>query len=134
MPKMSTIKKIAVGEVKLDTDEGDVGRIERNLFALDGGTFEALRFCKNRNGRHNRVHLVIREDTFAELFEDAVGKGVFAEKTLNRLQQILERRQLLQPERAEDSEENPFLKVIGIFEDGHLAEKIDEDLYGDEPS
>jgi len=128
---MSTIKHLAVGQVDLETVEGDVGRIERNLFALNGATFEALRFCKNRNGRHNRVHLVLTESAFADLFEDALQKQVFAPYTLDRLLAVLQRWQEKRPGAGEDAGENPFLKVIGIGSDGHLAEGIDEYLYGD---
>ena len=120
MGKMTTVKQIAVGRFRwTDVDEA---RIERNLFAQNTDTFEALRFCKNRNGRHNRVHLVIREDEFVELFRDAVSNGVFHQKTLEQLRAVLEQRR------------DPFLDVIGIGEDGKLAEGIDEELYGENPA
>ncbi len=60
MAKMNTIESRAVGACQLD--EHNEGRIERNLFAVNGGTWEALRFCKNKDGQHNRVHLVIDEE------------------------------------------------------------------------
>ncbi|HKM90915.1 MAG TPA: hypothetical protein VJX29_09875 [Candidatus Acidoferrales bacterium] len=127
---MSTIKHLAVSQVDLGRG-GDTGRIERNLFAQNGETFEALRFCKNRNGHHNRVHLVLSESAFARLFEDAVQKKVFAEDTLTRLLGILLRWQEEHSGAADGVAENPFLKVIGLFNDGHLTEGIDEYLYGD---
>lgn len=133
MAKMSKIKELAFGSLDLNR-RGDVARIEKNLFAENGDTFVALRFCKNRNGRHNRVHLVIPEQAFTQLFEDAAEKGVFAEETLNRLLHFLERRQRRHIESANDSDQDPFLKVIGIFKDGHLTQGIDEELYGDELS
>jgi len=119
MPKMITIEQRAVGSCKLD--EHDEARIERNLFALDGDTWEALRFCKNRDGRHNRVHLVISEDEFIDLFRDALEKGVFRAKTLDRLRAIL------------TNQRDPLLDVIGITQDGTLADSIDDDLYGKNP-
>ena len=130
MSKMSTIKHLAVGQVDLGKEEGDVGRIERNLFELNGETFEALRFCKNRKGRHNRVHLVLLESTFADLFEDAVQKQVFGPDTLDRLLAVLQHWQEQRTGAGQDAGENPFLKVIGIGSDGHLTEGIDEYLYG----
>ncbi len=119
MPKMITIEQRAVGSCKLD--EHDEARIERNLFALDGDTWEGLRFCKNRDGRHNRVHLVISEDEFIDLFRDALEKGVFRAKTLDRLRAIL------------TNQRDPLLDVIGITQDGTLADSIDDDLYGKNP-
>src|ERR1700677_1846387 len=82
---------------------------------------EGLRFCKNRDGRHNRVHLVISEDEFIDLFRDAVEKGVFRAKTLDRLRSILTKQR------------DPFLDVIGIMEGDNIADSIDEDLYGEKP-
>lgn len=120
MPKMFTIERRAVGV--FDWGDHDQARIERNLFALDGDTWEALRFCKNRNGRHNRVHLVIGETDFVQLFRDAVRKGVFHQATLDQLREILEQRQ------------DPFLDVIGAGEDGKLTEGIEEELYGENPA
>jgi hypothetical protein len=131
--KMTTIKYLAVGEVDLESS-GDTARIERNLFAENGDTFQALRFCKRRSGRHNRVHLVLREGAFADLFEDAVEKNVFGEETLNRMLKILARRQQKRSSTAVDPDADPFLRVIGIGEDGHLTEGIDEELYGDKPA
>ena len=116
MPKMNTLKHMAVGV--LQWPEGEEARIERNLFEVDGETFEALRFCKNRNGRHNRVHLVVREPEFVSLFQEAVKNGVFGQETLDRLRAVLA------------GESDPFLDVIGIGADGMLAESIDEELYG----
>src|SRR5271154_2981781 len=87
MSKMKTIEQVAAGS--LDRGKDREARIERNLFECDGDTFEALRFCKNKNGRHVRVHLVIREEEFVELFADAVRKGVFGEATLVGLFDIL---------------------------------------------
>jgi hypothetical protein len=117
MPKMITIEQRAVGSYHWD--DRDEARIERNLFALNGDTWEGLRFCKNRNGRHNRVHLVIGEDEFIDLFRDAVAKGVFHRPTLERLRAIL------------SNESDPLLDVIGVAEDGRLTQSIDEDLYGE---
>lgn len=117
MPKMSTIEQRAVGSCALD--KHNEGRIERNLFAANGKTWEALRFCKNKDGRHNRVHLVLDEEKFVELFADAVKNGVFHQHTIDRLKAALERR-------------DPFLDVIGIGSDGALSQHIDEDLYGED--
>ena len=119
MPKMSTIERRAVGVCHLD--EHNEGRIERNLFHVNGTTWEALRFCKNKDGQHNRVHLVLDEDKFVELFADAVKNGVFRPRTVARLKTALEQR-------------DPFLDVIGIGSDGTLTQNIDEELYGDEPA
>ena len=119
MSKMNTIEQRAVGVCRLNAN--DEGRIERNLFGANGETWEALRFCKNKNGRHNRVHLVLEEDKFVELFEDAIKNGVFHQQTIDRLKMILERR-------------DPFLEVIGIGADGTLSQGIDEELYGENPA
>lgn len=118
MPKMSTIEQRAVGSCQLD--EHNQGRIERNLFNANGKTWEALRFCKNKDGQHNRVHLVLEEDKFVELFADAVKNGVFHELTIARLQAILDRR-------------DPFLEVIGSISDGTLSQNIDDELYPERP-
>jgi hypothetical protein len=120
MAKMNTIESRAVGTCPLD--ERNEGRIERNLFAVNGGTWEALRFCKNKDGRHNRVHLVIDEDKFVELFRDAVKNGVFRPQTVGKLMATL----------AEIPD--PFLSVIGSISDGTLSQNIDEELYGDDPA
>ncbi|MGB6199100.1 MAG: hypothetical protein WA871_01090 [Candidatus Acidiferrales bacterium] len=119
MAKMSRVQQKAVGVCRLD-DQNE-GRIERNVFAVNGGMWEALRFCKNKNGRHNRVHLVLDEENFVDLFQDAVRNGVFHQKTLDRLKVILDRR-------------DPFLDVIGIGSDGTLSEGLDEQLYGENPA
>ncbi len=119
MPKMNTIEQRAVGVCTLD--EHNEGRIERNLFNVNGTTWEALRFCKNKDGQHNRVHLVLDEDKFVELFEDAVKNGVFHQQTMDRLKMILERR-------------DPFLEVIGSVSDGTLSQNIDGELYGEKPA
>jgi hypothetical protein len=119
MSKMITLEQRAVGSYKWD--EHDEARIERNLFALDGDTWEGLRFCKNRDGRHNRVHLVISEDEFVDLFRDAVANGVFRSQTLERLRAIL------------TNEPDPFLSVIGIMEGDNIADSIDDELYGKNP-
>jgi hypothetical protein len=118
MPKMVTVQHCAVG--KFDWDESEQARIERNVFALNGKTWEGLRFCKNRNGRHNRVHLVIEEKNFVELFRDAVKNGVFGQETLQQLRSMLEQRS------------DPFLDVIGTGADGKLSAAIDSELYGDD--
>jgi hypothetical protein len=118
--KMVTVEHKAVG--KFNWDESEQARIERNLFALNGKTWEGLRFCKYRNGRHNRVHLVIEEENFVELFQDAVKNGVFSRQTLQAMRKAL------------GEERDPFLDVIGIGRDGRLAQDIDADLYGDEPA
>src|SRR5271168_3794056 len=117
MSKMTTLEQRAVGS--FHWNEREEARIERNLFAYDGGTQEALRFCKNRNGRHNRVHLVIGEQEFVDLFRDAVEKGVFHQQTLERLRDIL------------SDTPDPLLEVIGIADDGHLTSGIDDELYGE---
>lgn len=128
MGKMNTIKHLAVGAVPLNAR--DQARIERNLFAEDGDTFEALRFCKNRNGRHNRVHLVIKESGFVNLFADAVRKQVFGEATLVALLDILKQRLQTQPGGEPAQSRDPFLEVVGLGEDGTLTQGIDEELYG----
>lgn len=119
MSKMSCVEQKAVGVCRLD--DHNEGRIERNVFAVNGSTWEALRFCKNKDGRHNRVHLVLDEENFVDLFQDAVRNGVFHQETLDRLKIILERR-------------DPFLEVIGIGSDGKLSEGLDEELYGENPA
>src|SRR6202049_5191788 len=106
MSKMNTIEQRAVGVCHLD--EHNEGRIERNLFNANGLTWEALRFCKNKDGQHNRVHLVLDEEKFVELFQDAVNNGVFRPETIDKLKTILDRR-------------DPFLEVIGIAEGGTLS-------------
>jgi hypothetical protein len=115
--KMNTIENRAVGTCQLDNH--NEGRIERNLFAVNGGTWEALRFCKNKDGHHNRVHLVIDEEKFVELFRDAVKNGVFGPHTLGKLMVIL------------GEIPDPFLSVIGSISDGTLSANIDEELYGE---
>jgi hypothetical protein len=117
-PKMVTVEQRAVGT--FDWSETEQARIERNLCALNGRSWEALRFCKNKNGRHNRVHLVIEEDKFVELFHSAVQNGVFSEATIRDLRNVLER------------ERDPFLEVIGSTGDGTLSAGIDEELYGED--
>ena len=119
MPKMNTIEQRAVGSCQLD--EHNQGRIERNLFNANGKTWEALRFCKNKDGQHNRVHLVLDEEKFVELFRDAVKNGVFRSRTLGELRVILE------------DIPDPFLDVIGSISDGTLSQNIDEELYPERP-
>jgi hypothetical protein len=119
-PKMITVEQRAVGT--FDWDETEQARIERNLCALNGRSWEALRFCKNKNGRHNRVHLVIEEDKFVELFRSAVENGVFSEATIRDMRNILERRR----------DRDPFLDVIGTTGDGTLSANIDDELYGED--
>ncbi len=114
--KMITLEQRAFGSYHWD--ERDEARIERNVVALNGETWEGLRFCKYRNGRHTRVHLVIREEEFVDLFRDAVRNGVFHQETLDQLRLVLEERR------------DPVVDVIGIAKDGKLAEGIDEELYG----
>jgi hypothetical protein len=118
MAKMITLEQRAVGSYHWD--ERDEARIERNLFAFNGDTWEGLRFCKNRNGRHNRVHLVIGEAEFVDLFRDAVAKGVFHAETLDQLRAIL------------TGTQDPLLEVIGIARDGQLTKDIDSELYGED--
>ena len=120
MPKMNTIERRAVGVCHLD--DHNEGRIERNLFNANGTTWEALRFCKNKDGQHNRVHLVLDEDKFVELFRDAVKNGVFRPQTLGKMMVIL------------NEVPDPFLNVIGSISDGTLSQNIDEELYGDDPA
>lgn len=115
--RMATIEQRAVGSYRWD--EHDEARIERNLFAYEGQTWEGLRFCKNRDGRHNRVHLVIGEDEFVQLFQNAVENGVFRQKTLDRLRVVL------------SGERDPMLDVIGIADHGTLTADIDSELYGE---
>jgi hypothetical protein len=117
--KMVTLEQRAVGTYNWPDDDGNQARIERNLFAFEGTTWEALRFCKHHNGRHNRVHLVIGEDDFVNLFRDAIKNDVFHPRTLNALRLILEQKK------------DPFLDVIGVASDGELSRSIDSDLYGD---
>jgi hypothetical protein len=119
MSKMSCVEQKAVGRHKLD--DHNEGRIERNVFARDGKAWEALRFCKNKDGRHNRVHLVLDQENFVELFKDAVKNGVFSQPILDQLKTILEQR-------------DPFLDVIGIGSDGTLSEGLDEEIYGENPA
>jgi hypothetical protein len=116
---MNTIEQRAVGSCQLD--EHNQGRIERNLFNANGKTWEALRFCKNKDGQHNRVHLVLDEEKFVELFRDAVKNGVFRPRTLGELRMILE------------DIADPFLDVIGSISDGTLSQNIDEELYPERP-
>jgi hypothetical protein len=127
MAKMNTIKHLAAGQLNLENG-GDVARIERNLFSNEkGDTFEAIRFCKTRNGRHNRVHLVIGEDDFAELFRDAVRQGVFHESTLEMLFQALE-----EWHREEAPRRSELPNIVGLFRKGSLSnQQIDELLYGE---
>lgn len=115
--KMVTIEQLAVGAVNVD--QHNQARIERNLFAINGRSWEALRFCKNRDGRHNRVHLVIDQDAFVDLFRDAVGKGVFSDETLQKMRVIL------------GDVRDPFSEAIGMFADSNLSSDIDAELYGD---
>ena len=81
MPKMITIEQRAAGSYHWD--DRDEARIERNLFALGGETWEGLRFCKNRNGRHNRVHLVIGEQEFVDCSETQSKKACFINRHSN---------------------------------------------------
>jgi hypothetical protein len=120
MPKMSTITQRAVGVCQLD--DHNQGRIERNLFQVNGATWEGLRFCKNKDGQHNRVHLVLDEEKFVELFRDAVKNGVFSPRTLRDVRLVLE------------EIPDPFLRVIGSISDGTLSANIDEELYGEDPA
>lgn len=119
-PKMVTVEQRAVGTFAWNGS--DQARIERNLFAFDGEVSEKLRFCKNRNGRHNRVHLVIEEENFVELFRSAVENGVFSQASLQRLRNIL------------NEPRDPFLEVIGTTGDGRLSAEIDAGLYGEDPA
>lgn len=132
MAKMSTLNHLAVGS--FPWAPGEEARIERNTFVANGETFEALRFCKNREGRHNRVHLVIREPDFVELFRDAVEKGVFHEGTLEGLAGVLDLWRQRRGRAQGPPGSDPFLEVIGLFEDGTLTEGIDDELYGDSSS
>ena len=99
-PKMVTVEQRAAGT--FDWNGTEQARIERNLCVLNGRSWEALRFCKNKNGRHNRVHLVIEEQNFVELFRSAVENGVFSESALRRFRNIL------------GEQNDPFLEVIQI--------------------
>ena len=120
MGKMVTVEHRAVGT--FEWNPHDQARIERNLVALDGKSWEALRFCKSRNGRHNRVHLVIAEDDFVQLFDNAVKNGVFSEAATQKMRAALGGRR------------DPFLDVIGTVTEGDLSGDIDASLYGDEPA
>ncbi len=129
--KMVTLDRRAAGVYRWNAR--DEARIERNLVAFEGETFEALRFCKNRDGRHNRVHLVIREAEFVHLFRSAAEKGVFSETTLQQFRDVVEH--VLNKGVSDQGDRgDPFLQVIGIGEDGRLAQGIDEELYGEEPA
>jgi len=123
--KMTTIEQRAAGIYRWNTM--DEARIERNLVAYDGETFESIRFCKNREGRHLRVHLVVREDEFVELFRDAAEKGVFATETLLQLAKISEK---VAGTTHFSADTDPILSVAGLGEDGTLTRDIDEELYG----
>jgi len=127
MPKMKTIRQIACGSLNRGRDRE--ARIERNLFECGGETFEALRFCKNKNGRHVRVHLVVREEEFVELFADAVRQGVFGEATLLGLADVLEERAKAPAAEALDQNRVPFADITGLFDDGTLGSEIDSTLY-----
>ena len=120
MSKMVTVEHRAVGT--FEWNDRDQARIERNLVALDGKSWEALRFCKSRNGRHNRVHLVITEEDFVLLFDDAVKKGVFSPAAIQKLRAAL------------GDDRDPFLDVIGTVTEGDLSGDIDSALYRDEPA
>ncbi|MGH9745801.1 MAG: hypothetical protein ACRD59_06790 [Candidatus Acidiferrales bacterium] len=117
--KMVTIEQRAVGTFDWEGTP-EQARIERNLFALNGRSREALRFCKNKHGRHNRVHLVIEEENFVELFRSAVENGVFSDSALRDFRNILGARR------------DPFLDVIGTTGDGKLSAEIDKELYGED--
>lgn len=118
--KMATIEQRAVGTY--NWGDSEQARIERNLVALNGRTWEALRFCKHKNGRHNRVHLVIEEENFIELFRSAVENGVFSANSLEEFRRIVDRKG------------DPFLNVIGTTGDGKLSSGIDDGLYGENPA
>jgi hypothetical protein len=122
--KMITLSQLAVGTYRWNQREE--ARLERNVFAFEGRTFEALRFCKYKNGRHTRVHLVISRDEFLELFQSAAENGVFEADDLERIGAICRAER---ERRASDS--NPLLDVIGIGGDGTLSQNIDEQLYGE---
>ncbi|HKS81391.1 MAG TPA: hypothetical protein VJR23_07775 [Candidatus Acidoferrales bacterium] len=115
--KMVTVEHRAVGS--FDWENSEQARIERNLVALNGRTWEALRFCKHKNGRHNRVHLVIEEENFVELFRSALENHVFSERAVEAFRGML------------SDKRDPFLSVIGSTGDGNLSAGIDDDLYGD---
>jgi hypothetical protein len=117
--KMITVEQRAVGVFNWDEDGKEQARIERNVFLREGEVWEALRFCKNRNGRHNRVHLVIKEEDFVDLFRSAIENGVFQPKIVSELRNILEQKK------------DPFLAVIGVGADGKLSADIDRELYGE---
>jgi hypothetical protein len=91
-------------------------------FDWEGEPWEALRFCKNRNGRHNRVHLVIKEGDSVDRLRSAVENGVFGETTLCDLRGVL------------GEKRDSFHDVIGAASDGKLTANIDSQLYGDEPA
>jgi hypothetical protein len=91
-------------------------------FDWEGEPWEALRFGKNRNGRHNRVRLVIKEGDFVDWFRSAVGNGVFGETTPCDLRGVL------------GEKRDSFHDVIGAASDGKLTANIDSQLYGDEPA
>jgi hypothetical protein len=86
--KMHTISKLRVGTYDWPNST-DQARIERNSFLFCGEVFEGLRFCKFRNGRHTRVHLVISEGEWVELFRDAVQNGVFSTETIEEMRRII---------------------------------------------
>ena len=67
-------------------------------------------FARTKDGQHNRVHLVIDEEKFVELFRNAVKNGVFGPRTLGELMVIL------------GEIPDPFLSVIGSISDGTLSQ------------
>jgi|SRR5579862_7639278 len=118
MAKMVTVERRALGTFEWSPREQ--ARIERNLVALDGKSWETLRFCKNRNGRHTRVHLVITEHDFVQLFADAVKNGVFSKSAIRQMGAALSNRR------------DPFLDVIGIAGDLEPPSDIQAELYGND--
>jgi hypothetical protein len=108
MPKRNTIQQRAVGVRHLN--EHNEGRLERNPFHVECTTWEALRFCKNKDGPHSFLLLVLDEDKFVEPFEDAVNNSAFPLQSIDRLKMVLGRR-------------DPFLDGIGIVSDGALFQQ-----------
>jgi len=84
---MITVNNVAIGT--FNWNESEQARIEKNRFLYEGEIFEGLRFCKFRNGRHTRIHLVIREEDWVKLFQDSVKKGVFSKKTISAMKKCL---------------------------------------------
>jgi len=85
---MVTVETLAAGVYNWNKE--DQARLERNKILYQGELFQALRFCRFRNGRHTRVHLVITEEDWIRLFENAVQNGVFSSESRNAMMACLQ--------------------------------------------